>query len=160
MRQPVSFLTQSRFYSPAFNAAIFDGPIRIYFAQYQEALALKIYFELQENLKELYFDARESFKKNGAHIFLMLYPTGETFNLSFDKQLAPVVIDRLENDYVVGVCGPTEEKDTELVLKSMEVVIREIKVAKQIVAASDAEADFGEAVSDDITLAQDLKVEI
>lgn len=158
MRQPVSFLTQSRFYSPAFNAAIFDGPIRIYFAQYQEALALKIYFELQENLKELYFDARESFKKNGAHIFLMLYPTSETFELSFEKQTESIVIDRLEDDYVVGVCGPTDETDTPLVLKSMEVVIREIKVAKQNESAKES-FDQDDA-SEEVTLETDLEAGI
>ena len=137
MRQPVSFLTQSRFYSPAFNAAIFDGPIRIYFAQYQEAVALKIYFELQENLKELYHEARDTFKKNGAHIFLMLYPTVETFGLSFERQKEAIVVERLENDYVIGVRGALEEQDTALVLKSVELVIREIKTAKPVEAASE-----------------------
>ena len=40
------YITQSSFYSPAFNGAIFDGPLRLYFSQAQEAMALKFYFEL------------------------------------------------------------------------------------------------------------------
>ncbi len=128
MRQPATFLMQSKYYSPAFNAAIFDGPIRIYFAQYQETTALKIYFELQEQLKELYFDARENYKKNGAHIFIMMYPTPETFALSFgDKVPSNIMVERLEDDYLVGVRGPIQEAEINQIAESLEMIIRELK---------------------------------
>src|SRR5687768_8337756 len=83
-QQTSSLLTQSRFYSPAFNAAIFDGPLRIYFAQVQEPFALKIYFAAQSRMQELYAKIREIFRKTGVSIFVMLYPSAETFQLSFD----------------------------------------------------------------------------
>ena len=86
----------------------------------------------------------------------MLYPTPETFGLSFEKQSESIVIDRLEEDYVVGVRGPTDEKDTALVLKSVEVVIREIKTAKQADLANES---FDDEL-DEATLVTDLEAEI
>src|SRR5262245_9985253 len=83
MRETVSFVTQSKYFSPVFNAAIFDGPIRIYFAQYQEAQALKLYFNFQQRFTELRKEARGIFKDRSRNIFVMLYPTEETFDLSF-----------------------------------------------------------------------------
>lgn len=130
MRQPASFLMQSKFYSPAFNAAIFDGPIRIYFAQYQESTALKIYFELQEQLKELYFEARENYKRNGTHIFIMMYPTAETYALSFGKKSAEehsILVDKVDRDYLVGVRGPVDEENINQIAERLEVIIREIR---------------------------------
>src|SRR4051794_18760737 len=107
MAQSVIHLTQSRFYSPAFNAAVFDGPVRIYFAQHQEALALKVYFRLQQYLKETYSTFRKSFKQHGQTIFLMLYPTLESFENSFSKEMSlNVVAEKLGDDHVVGVRGP------------------------------------------------------
>ncbi len=113
MRQQISFLTQSRFYSPAFNAAIFDGPVRIYFAQYQEPLALKVYFSVQERLKESFSQIRESFRKTGLNVFVMLYPSSEAFKMTFDEGAleSSVIVERLGNDFVVGVSGPLNEGD-------------------------------------------------
>src|SRR6185437_13613381 len=103
MRPQISFLTQSRFYSPAFNAAIFDGPLRIYFAQFQEPQALKVYFAAQQRLQELYSRIRENFRRTGVNIFVMLYPSAEAFEMSFDdiKNLDTVRVDRLGVDYVI-----------------------------------------------------------
>lgn len=108
MRQPVSCLTQSRFYSPAFNAAIFDGPIRIYFAQAQESAALEVYFKLQKQLSDIYEKAKENFKKSGKNVFIMLYPSDETFSNSFVdyKGTDAVVLEQLGEDIVLGVRGP------------------------------------------------------
>ncbi|MEK6553883.1 MAG: hypothetical protein AABZ31_01480 [Bdellovibrionota bacterium] len=145
MRQQATFLMQSKFYSPAFNAAIFDGPIRIYFAQYQESIALKIYFELQEQLKELYFDARETYKKNGTHIFIMMYPTSETFALSFgDKKSMTqnIMVDRVDTDYLVGVRGPIEEAEIDQIAQSLEVIIRELKSQVPVIQPEAALAEL------------------
>ncbi|MCB0364074.1 MAG: hypothetical protein H6624_09025 [Bdellovibrionaceae bacterium] len=106
MNSSVSCLTQSNYYSPAFNAAIFDGPIRLYFAQYQEAAALKIYFKLQEELKHLYRKGKDLHRHLGRHIFVMLYPSPETFDLSFPNHQANVICrGRLGDDHVVGIKG-------------------------------------------------------
>jgi hypothetical protein len=126
MRQQISFLTQSRFYSPAFNAAIFDGPVRIYFAQYQESLALKVYFMTQERLKNIYAQVRDSFRRTGINIFVMLYPSKEAFQLSFEESHAApgVVVERLGHDFVVGVRGPITEADIETVYERIEEIAR------------------------------------
>lgn len=124
MAQIVSHLTQSRFYSPAFNAAVFDGPIRIYFAQHQESLALKVYFRLQNRLKEAFSDARQNFKQSGQTIFLMLYPTVEAFETSFSKQIQDnVVREDLGDDFVLGVRGPLEDDAYEAVFKKVDEIL-------------------------------------
>src|SRR5271163_4001296 len=115
MAQSVIHLTQSRFYSPVFNAAVFDGPIRIYFAQHQEALALKVYFRLQNRLKDTFQPAKQVFRQTGRTIFLMLYPTIEAFESSFSKHvLDKVVVEDLDEDFVLGVRGPLEDAEYEI----------------------------------------------
>jgi hypothetical protein len=128
MRQQISFLTQSRFYSPAFNAAIFDGPVRIYFAQYQESLALKVYFKIQDRLKESFADVRESFRRTGMNIFVMLYPSSEAFSFSFDEAIGQdtVVVERLGTDFVVGVRGPMVEDETTAICDRIEEIARSV----------------------------------
>lgn len=119
MGQSVTQMTQSRFYSPAFNAAVFDGPIRIYFAQHQEPLALQVYFRLQQFLKDKSETFREDFKQSGQTVFLMLYPTVESFENSFAKPKGDVRVLRetLNEDHVVGVCGPLLDEEYEEVFQ-------------------------------------------
>jgi hypothetical protein len=127
MAQSVVQLTQSRFYSPAFNAAVFDGPIRIYFAQHQEATALKVYFMLQQYLKEAYSQFRKSFKEHGQTVFLMLYPTPESFENSFTTGLKPYVMtERLGDDHVVGVKGPLDDGQFEEVLANVKSILQHL----------------------------------
>ncbi len=139
MREQVTFVTQSKYFSPAFNAAIFDGPIRIYFAQYQEAQALKLYFNFQERFADLRRQGRGIFKSRGRNIFVMLYPTEETFDLSFGA-LEPramgagaeaanqglIVSEQLGGDYVVGVRGPLEDALFESLCLEMDQIVRSV----------------------------------
>jgi hypothetical protein len=128
-KQPGSFLTQSRFYSPTFNSAIFDGPFRIYFAQQQEALALKVYFKIQENLKDFYQTAKSQFKRHGRNIFVMLYPTKETFETCFsaaDLDVS-VMMDHLGDDPVVGVRGPIADQDFNEIFFEIIAVIQTLE---------------------------------
>lgn len=106
-------LTQSKFFSPAFNAAIFDGPLRIYFAQYQEAEALKIYFKLQDRLKGEKNDVRDQLKENGSHVFVMLYPTADIFSRSFERLAGDrgIARERFGKDLVVGISGTLREDE-------------------------------------------------
>jgi hypothetical protein len=128
MGHSVTQLTQSRFYSPAFNAAVFDGPVRIYFAQHQEPLALKVYFRLQQHLKESYASFRQLFKQSGQTIFLMLYPTVDSFENSFSKKQAEirVVCERLGEDHVLGVCGPLEDDAYTQVFQQVETILQSL----------------------------------
>lgn len=124
MRQTASQLTQSRFYSPAFNAAIFDGPVRIYFAQYQEALALKIYFRLQDRLQGWLAPSQQLSRLKLPNIFIMLYPTDEIFANCFSGEQCQdkVVGENLGEDYVIGVCGPLREEDTDKLYLHIEAI--------------------------------------
>lgn len=128
--EPTTFVTQSRFFTPAFNAAIFDGPIRIYFAQYQEAQALKLYFNLQERFSDVRKQARGIFKERGSNIFVMLYPNEELFEEAFSdvvgnsKQSGSMIVrDRLGGDYIVGVRGPLEDSDLESICREMDLIV-------------------------------------
>ena len=145
--EPVTYVTQSRFFSPVFNAAIFDGPIRIYFAQFQEAQALKLYHNLQERYADVRKNARGLFKARGQNIFVMLYPNVDTFELSFNDDheddptptgsgaeaggVRPVRADlgsqivraRLGLDYVVGVRGPLGDIELESLCLEMDQIV-------------------------------------
>jgi hypothetical protein len=105
MNENANLVTQSKFFSPVFNAAIFDGPIRIYFAQHQESQALKVYFNLQERYKDLREKSRYNLQKRGGNIFIMLYPSIETFEMCFNAapMNSEVLKERLDMDYVIGI---------------------------------------------------------
>lgn len=126
-------LTQSKYYSPAFNAAVFDGPIRIYFAQHQEALALKVYFQLQQYLKEKYAALRKEFKNHGQTIFLLLYPTDETFQSSFGpKNSEDLSATRLGDDHVIGVRGPLMDDQFDRIFSRVETILQGLKPPLQL----------------------------
>lgn len=134
MAQSVIHLTQSRFYSPVFNAAVFDGPIRIYFAQHQETLALKVYFRLQQYLKETYTTFRNTFKHHGQTVFLMLYPTAESFENSFSNDPASgrVVSERLGDDFVLGVRGPLHDDNYDEIFLSVKSILQSPQVSPDL----------------------------
>lgn len=118
MKQQLSILTQSKFYSPVFNGAIFDGPIRIYFAQAQESIALKVYFALLSRFKEIMPTLREYTHNN---IFLMIYPSREGFEMSFPGDGGRrLLTDSLGSDHVIGVCGPITEADVDMIYLAVE----------------------------------------
>lgn len=134
MAQSAIHLTQSQFYSPDFNAAVFDGPIRIYFAQHQEALALKVYLQLQQYLKETYTTFRKSFKQHGQTVFLMLYPNVESFENSFIGTTGKeknVVSTRLGDDFILGVRGPLQESQYSEVFATVESILQSPRLIEE-----------------------------
>lgn len=134
MGQSVIHLTQSRYYSPAFNAAVFDGPVRIYFAQHQEPLALKIYFMLQQHLKETYAIFRKSFKSHGQTIFLMLYPTAESFAHAFKSENHTVQTEKLGEDHVIGVRGPLHDDQFDVLFEQVKAILQELPLTPELAA--------------------------
>lgn len=116
MSATYSSLTQSKFFHPAFNSAIFDGPVRIYFAQFHEALALKIYFCLQQKYSDLIAAARKTHLKTGRSLLVMLYPTNESFKFSFEKSSDFLDKEDYLEDVVIGINGPFEDENLEKVL--------------------------------------------
>lgn len=121
MKTQMSTLTQSKYYSAVFNAAIFDGPLRLYFAQYQEPLALKLYFKLQDGLKLLVDRARAE-NRELPTLFIMLYPTEELFKDCFEPASAQQKMDMapLGDDYILGIQGPLKEEDYDVVVGFIE----------------------------------------
>ncbi len=120
MKATYSGLMQSKYFNPAFNSAIFDGPIRIYFSQFHESLALKLYFQLQNRLLDIVNRAKETHKQTGKNLLIMLYPSKESFSLSFETTTVPFVLDNLEDDDVIGLNGPFEDNEMDLILAQIE----------------------------------------
>ena len=118
---------QSKYFSPAFNSAIFDGPVRIYFAQFHEALALKIYFLIQQKLSAEMVQAKEISKSSGANILVMIYPTEDSFLLSFENgagQAGPLMIERFNEDVVIGLRGPIEDSNLDLLVETLQMTVQ------------------------------------
>jgi hypothetical protein len=121
MKGTYSALMQSKFFNPAFNSAIFDGPIRIYFAQSHESLALKIYFTLQQQFAVEMARAKELHKFLDRTVLLMLYPSAESFQHSFEVSDF-LAADQLSEDTVIGISGPFEDAKLDQVLaKTLQV---------------------------------------
>lgn len=115
MKGTYSALMQSKFFNPAFNSAIFDGPVRIYFAQSHESLALKIYFALQQQHSVEMARAKELHKFLDRTVLIMLYPTGESFQHSFESSEF-LAADHLMDDTIIGINGPFEDVKLDKVL--------------------------------------------
>ncbi len=112
MHQPIAHLTQSQYYSPALNAAIFDGPIRLYFAQSQEPEALEVYFRLQKEVLESFELAKKYLQEGDQNIFILTYPSDEVFEQSCGDAVGKesgVVLQKLGNDFILGIRGPVRE---------------------------------------------------
>lgn len=120
-----NLLSQSQFYNPVFDAAIFDGPFRIYFSQNQESAALRLYFRLQNSMKEKYQEFKQNYKPEGKNIFIMMYPDAESFEKSFGlpktSLKGPYTIEaRVGGDPLLGVYGSLDEEGGEVVYKKIE----------------------------------------
>lgn len=143
MKSNYSTLMQSKFFNPAFNSAIFDGPIRIYFAQFHESLALKIYFMIQQKLGEHVARAKEISKATGANILVMVYPTEESFLLSFEaqnKNTQPLALEKWNEDVVVGLRGPIDDQHLDLVVDTIGLAIQNWKPSLKAVPELQIEA--------------------
>jgi hypothetical protein len=130
MKSSYSTLMQSKFFNPAFNSAIFDGPIRIYFAQFHESLALKIYFMIQQKLSHEVARAKEISRATGANILVMVYPTEDSFVMSFEgheKNGSPLALEKWNEDVVIGCRGPIEDQHLDLLTETIGLAIQNWK---------------------------------
>lgn len=120
MAVSVSRLTQSQYFSPVFNTAVFDGPVRIYFAQKQEAYALEVYFKISSRLRSEFGDG---LNRKGPSVFVMIHPEVEGFEESFScKEEEGFSLKRLDRDYVIGVNGTLDPNQLEgLISEIMEI---------------------------------------
>ncbi|MNL37246.1 hypothetical protein D3C87_1593840 [compost metagenome] len=101
--------------------------MRIYFAQFHEALALKIYFLIQQKLSAEMVQAKEISKSSGANILVMIYPTEDSFLLSFENgagQVGPLMIERFNEDVVIGLRGPIEDSNLDLLVETLQMTVQ------------------------------------
>lgn len=124
MKGTYTALMQSRFFNPAFNSAIFDGPIRIYFAQFHESLALKIYFCLQQKFVDEMARAKELHRQLDRNVLVMLYPSQDSFKMSFEGADGFIAHDDLSSDIVIGINGPFEDEKLSLVLDEVVLALK------------------------------------
>lgn len=125
MESATTRLLQSQYYTPVFNTAIFDGPMRFYFAQQQEDEALKVYFKIQEyldNLKDGLRKARNERLQNST-LFVMLYPNEESYIRSFDTE-EDFESRRLGEDFIVGIKGPNFGETGDGLLKRVDEILK------------------------------------
>lgn len=112
MKSSYSSLMQSKYFSPAFNSAIFDGPLRIYFAQFHESLALKIYFLIQQRWPTEFAQAKEFSKASHANVLLMIYPTEDSFLSAMGSEAAAEpawACEAWNQDMVIALRKPIED---------------------------------------------------
>lgn len=130
MKSTYSTLMQSKYFSPAFNSAIFDGPVRIYFAQFHEALALKLYFMIQQKLSKEIAQAKEISKASGANILVMIYPTIDSYGMSFEGHAEQsLAVEEWNDDMVIGTRGPIEDDQLEPLVELLRETILKWKPA-------------------------------
>ncbi len=116
-------LVHSKYFNPAFNAALFDGPLRIYFSQAHEFLALKIYFSIQQKLAEKFARVKNIHEATGKNVLVLIYPNSESFSLSFENKNQLLALETLDNDDLMGVNGPFDDQQLEAVLRGIENAI-------------------------------------
>ncbi len=112
-------LMHSKFFNPAFNSAIFDGPVRIYFSQVHEPFALKIYLGLQKTYSKEMTRAKELHNFIHRTVLVMLYPNSESFQNSFEVPELSIAKDHLMDDTVIGVKGPFDESQLDEILQQI-----------------------------------------
>lgn len=120
-------LTKSKFFIDAFNTAIIDGPLRIYFSDKQESEALHIYFEIQENLSQQGLQLTQLVNLS-QHAFVMLYPD-ETKFIEIFKSMTPQetdlewAVDNFGENIIFGLKAFDEkEKRQEISLKVSKLI--------------------------------------
>lgn len=142
MQSAESGLTHSRFFSPQLNAAIFDGPFRIYFAQHQEGQALRLYFRLQQDFKEGYQAAKRRHRDTGTRLFVIIYPDTQAFRQVFlefvgDRGLKEEVQTiQWGEDFVIGLNGPNTPDEYSQVFKCLSEIIADWNPLPEVQAPS------------------------
>lgn len=131
-----SNLINSRYFNPAFNSAIFDGPLRIYFAQFHESSALKIYFSLQQKYPNQLAHWKETHRQFGQNILIMLYPSSEAFSMSFETAEGFVVQSTLGEDRLFGINGPFEDHRLQEILDAVASPSEPCEISFQMPAHS------------------------
>lgn len=138
MKASYSNLMQSKYFSPAFNSAIFDGPLRIYFAQFHESMALKIYFMTQQKLASELVRAKEVSKAAQANILVMIYPTEDSFDSTFENPTSDekMTVEAWNDDIVIGLRGPLDDSELDRLIQTLSTVMKQWSPKNQMTAVA------------------------
>lgn len=120
MSTAYSALVSSNLYSPSLNSAIFDGPIRIYFSQSQESLAMKLYFSLQSEASGELARARNISKTSNRHLIVLMYPSEHFFEMvseEFEHHLLGMALTRIREDDILGLSSQIADQSLSQVVK-------------------------------------------
>jgi hypothetical protein len=125
-----SFMT-TRFYSPVFNTALFDGPLRIYFSQSYESAALKVYHLLQSQYPEQWNRLKECSQQSKEHVFLMMYPEKKDLEMIFTDGIKAIHAQEWEEGLAIGFCQPQDDLELthqlDSINKSIDMWIEKVK---------------------------------
>ena len=129
MQPGFSAITSSQYYHPSFNSAIFDGPMRIYFVQFHETFALKIYFALQDYFVDSLNQYKEMAKRGELTLLIMIYPTEEGLYKAFpqiDKSTSVKQLVHLKNknEIVFGLLAPVLEQDVSQLMEELANIFK------------------------------------
>lgn len=121
-----AFMT-TRFYSPVFNTALFDGPFRIYFSQSYESSALKIYHILQTQHEDLWAKLKHWSLTTKEHVFLLMYPDAKDVQMIFENQTSGsdlVQIESWDEGVAIGLTQPHNEVDVQSQIQQIEKLLQ------------------------------------
>ena len=118
-----SFMT-TRYYSPIFNTALFDGPLRFYFSQSYESSALKLYHLLQAQHEDLWSQLKKHTQANKEHVFVMIYPEAKDLKMVFENVQSLTASQTWDEGLALGMYQPT---DDEQVAIQLQEVVQSIK---------------------------------
>ena len=121
-----AFMT-TRFYSPVFNTALFDGPFRIYFSQSYESSALKIYHILHTQHEELWAQLKSWSAATKEHVFLLMYPEAKDVQMIFESQTSDSDLVQLESwdeGVAIGLTQPHNEVDVQSQIQQIEKLLQ------------------------------------
>lgn len=159
MKPGFSAITSSKYYHQAFNSAIFDGPIRIYFVQFHETYALKIYFAIQERFENSLPHFKEVAKQIDQNIVIMIYPTEESFFRAFSLNASnsssssncsnsmTLAVARGEKESVVGLLAPVIDVNVGQLMDELSDIFKQWEkagLAEVITSASKREGPLTE----------------
>ena len=101
-------IVDSSFYSKLFDGAIFDGPIRIYFAQFQEQTGLELHNNLVEKDLASVSKIKELNRALRREIYFFIYPSDSDYLAHRPPcQDQPVFITPFKSSYIVGLTENT-----------------------------------------------------
>ena len=98
---------------------------------------------IQQKLNTEVARAKELSKATGANVLVMVYPSEESFLMSFEGQTQtthPMALEKWNEDVVVGLRGPLEDNHLDLLVETIGMAIQNWKPSLKAVPELQYEA--------------------